>query len=601
MAIPNNYIDKITKDGESRPISPAADKVRVNNENFEGSDLDEVLDEIHDAIEDAGEGGYTPPAGGIPKTDLASDVQTSLGKADTAYQKPASGIPATDLADGVIPDTANLATKTEVNTGLAGKVDKVTGKGLSTNDYTDADKAAVGTIGSKANAADVPSKVSDLTNDAGYVTEDDVEDMMEVSVPTIDSVTGNWIIGGQVTQYPSRGQDGNSGVASADGLESVNNLNGGTTDTSSKVYVLGANQGKRLKDQIDYIYGRLQAVYAALGNAAFWDEKTAPSTMLPALDWGNPKHTVTLALSLTHAVVKHNGETKANGATIQVEEGATLTLTVEAEAGYQLQQNTIASQVGTVSGNEVSVVMGGSNITLDIEAEAVKAIVVNKTLNGCTASEESTPASGSAYHVKITPPAGKYITGIVATMDDGNGGTTNLVQTVGGDLGGNEPMYAFPIELDTASVTGDISISVTVDDIYVKDFSFIENNNTAVSKSGWFYNKAKIPIPTGATNLLYVHGVSTWSSDGCICYYDSEGTRNGQANAFGQTGGTGAGFRMITTPQYANFVNASYLYGGLDTVTYDGASRDLGIYAKVNGSWVCLFDARQFLDVINPQ
>lgn len=30
---------------------------------------------------------YSKPSGGIPKTDLASDVQTSLGKADTALQQ----------------------------------------------------------------------------------------------------------------------------------------------------------------------------------------------------------------------------------------------------------------------------------------------------------------------------------------------------------------------------------------------------------------------------------------------------------------------------------------------------------------------------------
>lgn len=40
-----------------------------------------------------------PGAAGIQLTDLASDVQTSLGKADTAYQKPAGGIPLSDLAD----------------------------------------------------------------------------------------------------------------------------------------------------------------------------------------------------------------------------------------------------------------------------------------------------------------------------------------------------------------------------------------------------------------------------------------------------------------------------------------------------------------------
>lgn len=44
---------------------------------------------------------YQMPDGGIPKSDLASGVQTSLDKADTAYQKPASGIPKNDLVSGV--------------------------------------------------------------------------------------------------------------------------------------------------------------------------------------------------------------------------------------------------------------------------------------------------------------------------------------------------------------------------------------------------------------------------------------------------------------------------------------------------------------------
>ena len=44
---------------------------------------------------------YQKPSDGIPKTDLASAVKTSLGKADTAYQKPSTGIPETDLADDV--------------------------------------------------------------------------------------------------------------------------------------------------------------------------------------------------------------------------------------------------------------------------------------------------------------------------------------------------------------------------------------------------------------------------------------------------------------------------------------------------------------------
>lgn len=55
MAIPSNYIDKITKGNDSRIISIAADMVSVDNGNFEGADLNEVLDEVAQAISDAGE------------------------------------------------------------------------------------------------------------------------------------------------------------------------------------------------------------------------------------------------------------------------------------------------------------------------------------------------------------------------------------------------------------------------------------------------------------------------------------------------------------------------------------------------------------------
>ena len=52
-------------------------------------------------------GTYSKPSTGIPKTDLASAVQTSLGNADSAYQKPSSGIPKTDLASAVQTSLGN--------------------------------------------------------------------------------------------------------------------------------------------------------------------------------------------------------------------------------------------------------------------------------------------------------------------------------------------------------------------------------------------------------------------------------------------------------------------------------------------------------------
>ena len=83
---------------------------------------------VSDLINDEGFGTYSLPSGGIPVTDLASSVQTSLGKADTAlqsapvtsvnnktgavvltasdvgagtYSKPSGGIPSSDLANAV--------------------------------------------------------------------------------------------------------------------------------------------------------------------------------------------------------------------------------------------------------------------------------------------------------------------------------------------------------------------------------------------------------------------------------------------------------------------------------------------------------------------
>lgn len=72
--------------------------------------LTELLSGKQDTISDlsairsgasAGTTAYQKPQSGIPQTDLASSVQTSLGNADTAYQKPSTGIPESDLSPNV--------------------------------------------------------------------------------------------------------------------------------------------------------------------------------------------------------------------------------------------------------------------------------------------------------------------------------------------------------------------------------------------------------------------------------------------------------------------------------------------------------------------
>ena len=110
-------------------------------------------------------GAYVKPSGGIPKTDLASAVQTSLGKADTALQ---------------------TAPVTSVN-GQTGAV-----------------------------TVSVPTKTSDLTNDSGFITS--------APVASVDGKTGTVTIlptGGTTGQVLAKASGSNYDV------EWVNQSGGG--------------------------------------------------------------------------------------------------------------------------------------------------------------------------------------------------------------------------------------------------------------------------------------------------------------------------------------------------------------------------------------
>ena len=91
-------------------VSGKADKVANATENdFAGLDANGNLKDSGKKASDfatAAQGAladtaYQLPQGGIPSTDLASGVQTDLGKASTAYQKPSGGIPSSDMASAV--------------------------------------------------------------------------------------------------------------------------------------------------------------------------------------------------------------------------------------------------------------------------------------------------------------------------------------------------------------------------------------------------------------------------------------------------------------------------------------------------------------------
>lgn len=107
----------------------------------------------------------------------------------------------------------------KIKNALSGKVDKETGKGLSTNDFTTAEKTKLSGIatGAQVNVLEgvqvngtsvtptnkianiaVPTKTSDLTNNSGFITSDDIPEGAAATTTT-PKMDGTAAVGTEVT------------------------------------------------------------------------------------------------------------------------------------------------------------------------------------------------------------------------------------------------------------------------------------------------------------------------------------------------------------------------------------------------------------------
>lgn len=114
-------------------------------------------DTAHQTVTDAEKATWNGKQNAIG--DLAT-IRSGASKGATAYQKPSTGIPKSDLSSAVqasldkadaAASAENTYTKTQTDNLLSGKVNKVEGKGLSTNDYTNAEKTKLTDLPTNAN------------------------------------------------------------------------------------------------------------------------------------------------------------------------------------------------------------------------------------------------------------------------------------------------------------------------------------------------------------------------------------------------------------------------------------------------------------------
>lgn len=131
---------------------------------------------------------YSKPSGGIPKKDLASDVQTSLSKADSALQNYTE-------TDPTVPAWAKSKTKPTYTASEVGAVPTsrtVNGKALSANITL-----AASDVGALPSNTHIPSTVAEMSDAGNYALKSDKVsksgDTMtgKLTVPQVETGDGN--------------------------------------------------------------------------------------------------------------------------------------------------------------------------------------------------------------------------------------------------------------------------------------------------------------------------------------------------------------------------------------------------------------------------
>ena len=148
---------------------------------------------------------------GLGNVDNTSDLDKPVSTATQAAldrkvdKVTGKGLSTNDYTDADKAKLGDLPTDAELTAELAGKVDKETGKGLSSNDFTTEEKNKLAGIEAGAevnvqanwnetdqtadsfikNKPSIPSKTSDLTNDSGFVTDAAMQSALDQKVDKV--------------------------------------------------------------------------------------------------------------------------------------------------------------------------------------------------------------------------------------------------------------------------------------------------------------------------------------------------------------------------------------------------------------------------------
>lgn len=270
------------------------------------------------SIDSTSYGTYSKPSGGIPASDLASAVQTSLGKADSALQSFTE-------TDPTVPSWAKQSSKPT---------------------YTAQE------VGALPSTTSIPSKTSDLTNDSGFVTTSDISGVYKYkgtktnysNLPTSGNVTGDvWNVTNANGNIPAGTNYAWNGSA-WDAL-------GGSVDLSGYVPTSRTINGKALTSNI---------TLSASDVSALPSSTTIPTALADLTD------------DSTHRLVTDTEKSTWNG-----KQSPATTL-----AGYGITDAKIQNGVITLGSNSITPLTSHQSLSNYVTLNGAQSITGEKTFTG---------------------------------------------------------------------------------------------------------------------------------------------------------------------------------------------------------------------------
>ena len=291
----------------------------------------------------------------------------------------------------------------------------------------------------------IPTKTSQLTNDSGYLTSENLPDEYILPKATLSSL---------------------GGVIVGDGL-SVNS-NG----------VISSNH-------IDDIINNLKLSYDS-------------STGIVNLTYNNNIiSSITIDVSKnTYSIVNNLNNAITNNISGSIEEGSSYSATITANTGYTISSITVAMNgvditSSAVSGNNINISNVTGNIIITVNTSVTTYTITNNLTNCTTNNNNNIISYNSSYSSVISVNSGYEISSITVTMG-GNDITSDVVS-------GNN--------ISIPNVTGNIVITVNTTMIVVTMYNITRNlsnctidNSLSTIESGSNYI-ATITVNSGYTNL----------------------------------------------------------------------------------------------------